>query len=72
MKSDASCARSKLSTNYHLSTLTPELVMVASDLPQIPDIFDRVIAAEALARAAIVISRDQTLATATDIEVLWA
>lgn len=60
------------STNYHLSMLTPDLVMLASDLTLISDIFDRLIAAEALARAAILISRDQTLMTATDIEVLWA
>lgn len=62
----------KASTNYHLSILTPELVMTASDLPVIPDIFDRLIAAEALGRAAILISRDQTLAAARDIEVRWA
>jgi len=59
------------SSNYRLSALTPDIVVASAGLPEIPDIFDRLIAAEALATAASLISRDQIFSKVSNLNGVW-
>jgi PIN domain nuclease of toxin-antitoxin system len=57
--------------NFILCDLTPDLVLRSMDLDGVPDIFDRLIAAEALSKGAALISRDQDLAVVKGLHVIW-
>lgn len=57
--------------NYVLCDLTPDLVMRSVTLSSVPDIFGRLIAAEALSKDAALISRDGTLAGVEGLRVVW-
>lgn len=59
------------SSNYRLSSLTPEVVMFSAGLVSIPDIFDRLIAAESLIRGATLISRDRVFTSLSNLPVAW-
>lgn len=59
------------SDNYQLCPLLPETVLRSTDLSTIPDIFDRLIAAEALVRGVPVITRDPALRDADLISTIW-
>ncbi len=50
------------SPNYRTTALTPDLVLASRTLVAIPDIFDRLIAAEALSLGATLVSRDAVFA----------
>jgi PIN domain nuclease of toxin-antitoxin system len=51
-------ANARSSDNFVLTALTVEAVMVTTGLRQIPELFDRLVAAEAVSRGVPVITRD--------------
>lgn len=57
--------------NYTLRDLSPDLVIRSVQISSVPDIFDRLIAAEALSKDAALISRDGTLAAVEGLRVVW-
>jgi len=59
------------SDNFWLTELSPDLVMASARLSSIPDIFDRLVAAEAIAKAATLISRDHVFSGVPDLKVAW-
>jgi PIN domain nuclease of toxin-antitoxin system len=61
----------KSSRNIHLSALTIETVFQARQLTQIPDIFDRLIVAEALALNAPLLTRDPEIVDSKLVTVIW-
>jgi PIN domain nuclease of toxin-antitoxin system len=64
-------AQMRGSSNYPLSTLPPSLVLRSAEIPSIPDIFDRIIAAEALVRAVPLLSCDSVLRRVADVLTVW-
>jgi PIN domain nuclease of toxin-antitoxin system len=56
---------------YSFEPLTPELVLISQAYTAIPDIFDRMIAAEAGQRGIPVISRDPAIHNANLVAVVW-
>jgi PIN domain nuclease of toxin-antitoxin system len=59
------------SANYRPSTLDPDMVLRSASLSSIPDIFDRIIATEALVRGVPLLSRDPVLRGTTGIVTIW-
>jgi len=57
---DVLVAEIRGSSNYELTSLTPDIVLASRGLGAIKDIFDRLVAAEALILGAAIISRDPT------------
>ncbi len=57
--------------NIRLTDLTPELVMASRKLISIPDIFDRLIVAEARALGVPLITRDAQIAESDLVAVIW-
>jgi PIN domain nuclease of toxin-antitoxin system len=57
--------------NYRLSSLTPDTVLAAPRLAAIPDIFDRLVVAEALERDLPLVTRDEVIRTARVVETIW-
>jgi PIN domain nuclease of toxin-antitoxin system len=56
---------------YELSNLTPERVLLSRSLTAIPDIFDRLIVAEALALGVPVLTADPVIGATGYVPVLW-
>lgn len=57
--------------NIRFNSLTPELVIASAYLSVIPDIFDRLIVAEARALNAPVITRDPIISNSQLVVVIW-
>lgn len=57
--------------NIYVSDLTSDLVIGARKLTGIPDIFDRLIVAEALALGAPVITKDPDIVASKLVPVIW-
>jgi PIN domain nuclease of toxin-antitoxin system len=56
---------------YVLSPLAREQLAELDELHEVSEMHDRLIAAEALARAAIVVSRDPILAACSSVTTVW-
>ena len=61
----------RTSDNYHLSPLLPEVVLNSHVLTVIPDIFDRLIVAEAIARSLPLLTIDGLLRDSGLVQVVW-
>lgn len=59
------------SDNYRLGSLSPETVLTSPRFDKIPDIFDRLIVAEAHAMNLPLISKDALIRESGLIEVIW-
>ena len=59
------------SQSFLISPLTPEVLVHAFGIPQIPDIFDRLIAAAALDLDLPLVSHDQEIVDSRCVEILW-
>jgi PIN domain nuclease of toxin-antitoxin system len=57
--------------NYRLSTLTPEVVLASHQLSTIPDIFDRLIVAEARERRLPLLTRDALIRESGLVGTVW-
>jgi PIN domain nuclease of toxin-antitoxin system len=68
---EASLEEWQRADNIFLSDLTPELVISAQNLVAIPDIFDRLIVAEALAIGAPIITKDPDIVNSNLAPVVW-
>lgn len=64
-------ARMERSTNYRLTSLTPDVVMASANLKAIPDIFDRLIVAEALQRGVPLLTKDTLIHGSGLVTVVW-
>ena len=58
-------------SNYVLTELTPALVLRSVELTSVPDIFDRLIATEAIAAGAGLITRDPIFASCRNLVTVW-
>ena len=61
----------RLSDNYMLSDLEASIVLDSHRLGEIPDIFDRLIVAEALSRNLTLLSRDPVIRDSGIVPVIW-
>ncbi len=61
----------KSQPNYELMPLDPELVISSHTLTAIPDIFDRLIVAEALRLNLPLITRDSVIRASGLVNVIW-
>lgn len=61
----------RASENYRLCPLLPETVIKSRDLLAIPEIFDRLIAAEAIERDVPLLTRDPVIRDSHLVEVIW-
>ena len=59
------------SDNYMLSPLHPETVIASHKHTSIPDIFDRLIATEAVLRGLYVVTRDQVIRESGLVTTIW-
>jgi PIN domain nuclease of toxin-antitoxin system len=66
-----SIAHWRAATNITFTSLTPELVMDAMQLTTIPDIFDRLIVAEARALGVPLITRDSAIVGSKLVTTIW-
>lgn len=57
--------------NYRLSSLTPEVVLSSHQLSTIPDIFDRLIVAEARERRLPLLTRDSIIRESQIVATIW-
>lgn len=60
------------SENYVLSPLRPDTVLASHAYTEIPDIFDRLIATEALRAGLPLLSKDPEIRSSGLLEVIWA
>jgi PIN domain nuclease of toxin-antitoxin system len=58
-------------SNYVLTELTPSLVLRSAELTIVPDIFDRLIATEAIVSGGTLISRDPVFASCNGLITTW-
>ena len=58
--------------NYILYPLLPEVVIASHSLTAVPDIFDRLIIADARRMSVPLISRDSIISTSGLVNVVWA
>ncbi|XYI03495.1 type II toxin-antitoxin system VapC family toxin [Sorangium sp. So ce1128] len=61
----------RTSDNYRLTSLLPEVVLASHTLSAIPDIFDRLIVAEAIHRGTPLISKDTVIRQSALVTTLW-
>jgi PIN domain nuclease of toxin-antitoxin system len=61
----------RTSDNYQLASLLPEVVLSSHTLTAIPDIFDRLIVAEAIHRGTLLISKDAVIQRAALVTTVW-
>ncbi|WP_437994271.1 type II toxin-antitoxin system VapC family toxin [Sorangium sp. So ce145] len=61
----------RTSDNYRLTSLLPEVVLTSHTLSAIPDIFDRLIVAEAIHRGTPLISKDSVIRQSALVTTLW-
>jgi PIN domain nuclease of toxin-antitoxin system len=61
----------RTSDNYPSSPLLPEVVLQSRTLTSIPDIFDRLIVAEAIARAVPLVSKDRIIRSSGLVTLVW-
>jgi PIN domain nuclease of toxin-antitoxin system len=61
----------RTSDNYNLVPLLPEVVIGSHTLTAIPDIFDRLVVAEALARGVPLISKDRIIRGSGLVATVW-
>ncbi|WP_044965335.1 type II toxin-antitoxin system VapC family toxin [Sorangium cellulosum] len=61
----------RTSDNYRLTSLLPEVVLASHTLSAIPDIFDRLIVAEAIHRGTPLISKDSVIRQSALVTTLW-
>lgn len=61
----------KDSANYPLSALTPELVIASAAFTPIPDIFDRLIVAEAASRGVPLLTADPIIHASGLVTTIW-
>ncbi|WP_437627679.1 type II toxin-antitoxin system VapC family toxin [Sorangium sp. So ce1151] len=61
----------RTSDNYRLASLLPEVVLASHTLTAIPDIFDRLIVAEAIHRGTPLISKDAVIRRAALVTTVW-
>jgi PIN domain nuclease of toxin-antitoxin system len=59
------------SDNYPLASLLPAVVLASHTLTLIPDIFDRLIVAEALHRGIPLLSKDEVIQRAALVTTVW-
>jgi PIN domain nuclease of toxin-antitoxin system len=52
--------------------LTPQVLLRAFEIPQVPDIFDRLIAATALDLDLPLVTEDQKIIDSRCVEILWS
>lgn len=64
-------AQMRLSTNYVLLPLLPDTVIISAALTAIPDIFDRLVAAEAHTLQVPLITRDPLIIASGYVATLW-
>lgn len=57
--------------NYRLSSLTPEVVLASHQLFTVPDIFDRLIVAEARERRLPLLTRDSIIRESQIVATIW-
>ncbi len=57
--------------NYSMASLTLEMVLVAKRLPEVPELFDRMIAATALANDAVLVTRDPVFDNLKAVKTVW-
>ena len=61
----------RTSDNYRLLSLLPEVVLASHTLTAIPDIFDRLIVAEAIHRRTPLISKDAVIRRTALVATVW-
>lgn len=61
----------RTSDNYRLESLLPEVVLASHALTAIPDIFDRLIVAEAIHRGTPLISKDTVIRRSALVTTVW-
>ena len=59
------------SSNYAMSSLSPDTILGSHTLTAIPDIFDRLIVAEAMERELPLLSRDNVITKSALVTVIW-
>ena len=59
------------SSNIHLTSLTPQIVVAAQSLTVIPDIFDRLIVTEAQLLNAPVLTKDPIIVGSSLVTTVW-
>jgi|SRR5690606_2514296 PIN domain nuclease of toxin-antitoxin system len=57
--------------HIHLTNLTPDIVIRSTHFQEVPDIFDRLIVAEADRLAATIITRDLSITAVQQIKTIW-
>ena len=57
--------------HIHLTNLTPDVVIRSTYFQEVPDIFDRLIVAEADQLAATIITRDLSITAVQKIKTIW-
>jgi PIN domain nuclease of toxin-antitoxin system len=57
--------------NYSIASLTLEMVLAAKRLPEVPELFDRMIAATALVNDAILVTRDPVFDDLKAVKTVW-
>ena len=57
--------------NYRLSALLPDAVLSTHRLTAIPDIFDRLVVADALQNRMPLLTRDSSIQAAQVVETIW-
>ena len=62
----------RTSANYPLAPLLPEIVIASHTLTAIPDIFDRLIVADALSRGVPLISKDGVIQRSGLVRTIWS
>jgi len=63
--------RVRFASNYRLGTLSPEIILGSAQLLAIPEVFDRLIVAEALALGVPLITKDQSIRDSGIIPTVW-
>src|SRR5262249_29403015 len=61
----------RTSDNYPSTPLLPDVVLQSRALTSVPDIFDRLIVAEALARGVPLLSRDRVIRDSGVVSIVW-
>ena len=61
----------KANSFYQLTALQPALALSSHRLTPIPDIFDRLVVAEAIERGTALITRDATIRECGLVETVW-
>jgi PIN domain nuclease of toxin-antitoxin system len=57
--------------NYSIAPLTLDVVLAAKHLPEVPELFDRMIAATAIVNDAVLVTRDPVFDELKTVKTVW-